>query len=76
MYIDVPHLCTSYPEGTFENFENRRKYAEIQAQNFGTTIGGPTAEEIVREQRTKDRPLPVSPKKDGQKQIEGQLTLD
>ena len=75
LYVEVPHGCSSYPDGAFETFENRRKYAEIQAQNFGTKIGGPTAEEILREQRSKERSLPVGPKKNGQKQTEDQLTL-
>ena len=40
--------CEYYSDGYYENFENRRRYAEKEARRLGTTVGGPTAEEILQ----------------------------
>ena len=55
---EAPHPNSSYPIGTYENAANRLKYADIQADNFETKAGGPTAEEIIRDLRLKERELP------------------
>ena len=57
-FTEQPCPCTSYPEGTYENAENRLIYAAQQADNFGTVAGGPTADEILREIRSRERNLP------------------
>ena len=39
--------CGEYPDGQFENYENRRLYAELEAERMGVVIGKETARDVL-----------------------------
>ena len=59
-FMITPAPCGEYPEGMYEDYAARRKYAEDLASVYGIEIGKETAQDVLVRMRS-NRPLPKTP---------------